>query len=83
MSTYMDAISANDMMMKLKPRNVQTYDQNKPANPPFTRPWVLALQLRQLQSRASGLQADHKRNSHVAWIMMVKLKVEKERNILC
>jgi hypothetical protein len=35
--THMDAISARETITKPNPMNVQMYDQNKPAKPPFWR----------------------------------------------
>jgi hypothetical protein len=42
-TTYMDAISAMETMMKPNPTNVHMYDQNIPARPPFSSPCELEL----------------------------------------
>jgi hypothetical protein len=44
LSTHIEAISARHIMTTPKPRKVQTYDQSRPAIPPSTSPWVLALE---------------------------------------
>lgn len=86
--TDIDDISANDKTIKLKPKNVQKYDQNKPANPPLVRPCVLELETNLVSSRfkysfsSARLSSYINMNSHDATNTTVKLMAESGRKFL-
>lgn len=68
--------------------NVHTYDQNRPAKPPSTRPWVFALGEEEPNQNRVRNQiwleqcAYSSRNSHVASSTVPKLNVDSAWNRL-